>query len=440
MNGFLLWLVEANAFWLTGYVVYCLLAGDTFFRLRRAVLLGLSVAALLLPLFSGWSRATMAGEAPFVAVPHWLPTVVVGVRRASAIGWTHVLPYVYVAVSALLLLRTVVQLVLTLRFIRRQPVCEAPDGTLYRLLPPGTSPFSFFRWLLLSKESVVSPHFAVIVCHERVHMRCGHSFDILWMRLQQALLWMNPCVWLALRELRRLHDYETDCEVTRLTASRQDYQMALLTTQTRHSVATNLCNNFNVSPLKERILMMNKTRTRRSAALKYALLIPAAALTLMCGGTLRAAATGTLSSVTGPQVVAKKAPAKATPSTVRRVAYKSPQKAKANGTVRPRKGDVQPQYPGGNAAMMRFIAENVRYPKAALDAKAEGFITVFFTVTAKGKACNFKTGDPQVSNHGMNEEALRVVSLLKDKKFTPGRQNGKPVDMQMAVPVRFKLQ
>ena len=39
----------------------------------------------------------------------------------------------------------------------------------------------------------------------------------------------------------------------------------------------------------------------------------------------------------------------------------------------------------------------------------------------------------------MNAEALRVVSLLKDKQFTPGRQNGKAVDMQMALPVHFKL-
>ena len=165
-----------------------------------------------------------------------------------------------------------------------------------------------------------------------------------------------------------------------------------------------------------------------------------AAALLVCGGTLRAAATEALPSAAMPQSVVKKAQAKATPSAVRRAAYKSPQKAKANGTVKPRKGDVLPQYPGGNIAMQRFIAENLHYPKAALDANAEGMVTVFFTVTAEGKACNFKAGDPRTSNHGMNAEALRVVSLLKDKQFTPGRQNGKAVDMQMALPVHFKLQ
>ena len=413
MNTLLVSFVLIHAVWLLGYAAYRLLAGrDTFFRLRRTLLLGLSLAAVAFPLLSQWEGlpVTTDGALPEALATRWLPAVVVGARSGGG-QWFHGLACVYFGVSLLLLLRLAVQAVATLRYIRRCPVVRTADGLTCRVLPEGTQPFSFFHSLCLPEEVLTSPRREAIVRHEQVHMRLGHSGDIVWMLLQCALLWPNPCVWLALRELRKLHEFEADREALSASVNRQDYQLALLV-QSRHSVATNLCNNFNVSPLKERIHMMNKTRTRRAAALKYALLAPVAAALLVCGGTLRAAATEALPS----------------------------QKAKANGTVKPRKGDVLPQYPGGNIAMQRFIAENLHYPKAALDANAEGMVTVFFTVTAEGKACNFKAGDPRTSNHGMNAEALRVVSLLKDKQFTPGRQNGKAVDMQMALPVHFKLQ
>ena len=441
MNTLLVSFVLIHAVWLLGYAAYRLLAGrDTFFRLRRTLLLGLSLAAVAFPLLSQWEGlpVTTDGALPEALATRWLPAVVVGARSGGG-QWFHGLACVYFGVSLLRLLRLAMQAVATLRYIRRCPVVRTADGLTCRVLPEGTQPFSFFHSLCLPEEVLTSPRREAIVRHEQVHMRQGHSGDIVWMLLQCALLWPNPCVWLAFRELRKLHEFEADREALSASVNRQDYQLALLV-QSRHSVATNLCNNFNVSPLKERIHMMNKTRTRRAAALKYALLAPVAAALLVCGGTLRAAATEALPSAAMPQSVVKKAQAKATPSAVRRAAYKSPQKAKANGTVKPRKGDVLPQYPGGNIAMQRFIAENLHYPKAALDANAEGMVTVFFTVTAEGKACNFKAGDPRTSNHGMNAEALRVVSLLKDKQFTPGRQNGKAVDMQMVLPVHFKLQ
>jgi TonB family protein len=94
-----------------------------------------------------------------------------------------------------------------------------------------------------------------------------------------------------------------------------------------------------------------------------------------------------------------------------------------------------PEFPGGEDAMMTWIAANINYPAEALKGKIQGKVYVSFTVSAAGKvkdAVITKSVSPL-----LNEEAIRVISSLPDWK--PGSQAGKPVEVQMLVPVEFKL-
>lgn len=71
----------------------------------------------------------------------------------------------------------------------------------------------------------------------------------------------------------------------------------------------------------------------------------------------------------------------------------------------------KPIYPGGTAAYKKFIKENLKYPKAAVENKTEGVVFVKYTIDHKGKVI-----DTQVMKgigHGCDEEAKRIVSLLK---------------------------
>jgi TonB family protein len=97
---------------------------------------------------------------------------------------------------------------------------------------------------------------------------------------------------------------------------------------------------------------------------------------------------------------------------------------------------VRPQFPGGNAEMMKFISENLKYPKQAKKDKAEGKVIVAFKVLLTGKIEN-----PQVvkSIHpALDAEALRIIKSMPD--WNPGTVKGEGKDMGSMVPVEFVLQ
>ena len=94
-----------------------------------------------------------------------------------------------------------------------------------------------------------------------------------------------------------------------------------------------------------------------------------------------------------------------------------------------------PEYPGGNAALLDFLKNNLRYPEAARAEKAEGRVIVRFVVNTKGKvedAAVIKGVHPL-----LDAEALRVVGLLSG--WLPGAQGGKPVNVWYMAPVAFSL-
>lgn len=94
-----------------------------------------------------------------------------------------------------------------------------------------------------------------------------------------------------------------------------------------------------------------------------------------------------------------------------------------------------PEYPGGNAALYKFISDNIKYPKEAKKNKIEGKVIVQFTVNKQGKVEDIKI--VRGIGFGCDEEVIRVVKRMPDWK--PGKQRGKPVSVRYNLPVAFKL-
>lgn len=97
--------------------------------------------------------------------------------------------------------------------------------------------------------------------------------------------------------------------------------------------------------------------------------------------------------------------------------------------------EVMPQFPGGQIAMLKYIMENMKYPEQAMKEGIQGRVAVSFIVEKDGSISDVK---PILSVHPLlNKEAVRVVESMP--KWTPGKQNGKPVRVRFNVPVMFKL-
>ena len=94
-----------------------------------------------------------------------------------------------------------------------------------------------------------------------------------------------------------------------------------------------------------------------------------------------------------------------------------------------------PSFPGGNAALLKYISEQVVYPEDAIQNRIQGTVMLRFVVSTTGEVTRVEVtrkADPLLDN-----EALRVISGMP--RWKPGKQDGNPVPVWFSVPVIFVL-
>ena len=98
--------------------------------------------------------------------------------------------------------------------------------------------------------------------------------------------------------------------------------------------------------------------------------------------------------------------------------------------------EQMPQFPGGEAALMKYLQSHINYPPMAAENNVQGKVVVQFVVDKTGRVGEVKV--VRSVDKDLDREAARVCKSLP--KFTPGRQNGHPVSVWYTLPVFFKLQ
>ena len=268
---------------------------DTFFAWRRTALMCFFAVSAAVPLFN--IQTWIVQQEPMVAMADLYAAVVlpeITLTPQPLMDWKQLLVQgigiVYWLVVALLALRFVVQLAGIFRLARRCPVQEI-DGTTVHLLPRAEGPFSFFRWIFVCPGAHSREELNEILTHERTHVCQWHSVDVLVGELACIVCWFNPFAWLMKREIRTNLEYMADEKVLETGYDSRTYQYHLLGLS-HHKAAATIYNSFNVLPLKRRITMMNKRRTREIGRTKYLMFLPLAAL-LMIVSNIEAVARAT---------------------------------------------------------------------------------------------------------------------------------------------------
>ena len=98
--------------------------------------------------------------------------------------------------------------------------------------------------------------------------------------------------------------------------------------------------------------------------------------------------------------------------------------------------EQMPMFPGGDAALMSYLANNIHYPTVAAENGVQGHVVVGFVVERDGSITDvsvLRGVDPS-----LDREAMRVVKSMP--RWTPGKQNGSAVRVKYQVPVAFRLQ
>lgn len=261
------------------YMFYrLLLSRDSLHQLNRAVLLSTAVASFVLPLCVITTHRT-----EWIAATPEVPSAVAATVAQAAVPqkpwWQTALPAVYWTGVAITLLYTIVSISKVCILISRCERHRQDDGTVIAVAPGEVSPFSWMRYIVVSRSDYAHPDRAILL-HEREHVRRHHSVDVVLVDMLSSLQWFNPAIWMLRADLRAIHEYEADAAVLSAGVDARQYQYLLV----RKAVAAagySVANGINHSTLKQRITMMNSHNHNKYSWAKALYVLPIVAVSLM---------------------------------------------------------------------------------------------------------------------------------------------------------------
>ena len=258
---------------------------DTFFTWRRVALLCFFAVSAVYPLLN--IQTWITEQEPMVAMADLYADIVLPeftlTPEKTTFDWKSILlqtaGFVYWGGVALLAARFLMQLAGIIRLAFRSRKTKIGDTNVH-LLKQADGPFSFFHWIFVHPASHTEEELSEILTHEQAHANQWHSIDVLISEAACVLCWFNPFAWLMKREIRTNLEYLADNRVLETGHDSKSYQYHLLGLS-HYKAAATIYNSFNVLPLKKRIKMMNKKRTREIGRTKYLMFLPLAALLMI---------------------------------------------------------------------------------------------------------------------------------------------------------------
>lgn len=322
---------------------------------------------------------------------------------STVLTWSRIILVIYLAGIMVTGIRLLDEILSLLVLIAKH---KNGETNIIRLKNHNTSGFSAFGYIFID-AGVIPEEVDEIIRHEQKHLDDHHFFDILFIELIKVFQWFNPFIYLFDRSLREVHEFQADEECLNSGIPIPSYQGMILNQVFRTSVF-NASNSFsNPTLIKKRMIMMTKKRSKALANLKILLVIPVLVLLLISFSTCAVKKNST-------KVVTEVANAEPEPFVV---------------------VEEMPMFPGGDSALLKHIAESVKYPESAKANGIQGRVILRFCITETGtvnKVSVLRGVDP-----ALDAEAIRVVSLLP--LFKPGRQGGKAVPVWFMVPITFAL-
>ncbi|WP_161496048.1 M56 family metallopeptidase [Zobellia sp. OII3] len=267
------YILECIAFQLVFLVIYdFFLKRETFFQWNRFYLLSTFLLSLLLPFVKIEAFKTTV-EQPYIEYGEELwgvnNALVLGAQEPTGIdiSWQTVLFVSGALVATLLLAYKLRQLYLLGTKGDRISFKEFTQI----LIPNSNMAFSFFKSIFIG-DKVSKTDYTNIIAHELVHIKQGHSWDLLFFELMRIVGWFNPLVYIYQNRISELHEFIADAKVAK---NNKNEQYQLLLSQVFQTQNISFINHFFKSSLiKKRIVMLQKAQSKSVFKLKYLALVP----------------------------------------------------------------------------------------------------------------------------------------------------------------------
>jgi len=435
MNDVLMYFLKVNVAIALFYLFFRLaFYNDTFWKTRRYYLVFSILLSVAYPFisFTDWlekqepMQAIVVGYAQLQEI-----TITPTPQKPSLLTVENILLALYALVSAVLLVKMLVQLISILRW-KLKGEKQLLQGIEIISVKEKITPFSFFNMIFINPALHNEHEIAQILTHEQTHARQLHSLDVVISELLTIVCWINPAAWLLRREIRQNLEFLADNSVLESGIDSKNYQYHLLELSYQ-TPDVKLGNKFNVSPLKKRITMMNQQKTAKAGLLKYALIVPLALALILSSNaqTIVNSAKKNISPTKSQVVNTPKKIVKQAATVQSKKSIKEKIDLKNVFTV----VEQNPQFPGGDGELLKYISSHIVYPAVPLQNGVQGKVMIRFVVTKTGLVDNIeiiRSLDP-----ACDKEAIRVIKTLP--KFIPGKQNGKNVAVWYNLPITFKL-
>lgn len=517
-----------------------LLSRETFHRLNRVILLGTSLLAFVLPFcVITYTREVSTAEASRMMTSISIEAMPPELLLDGPTIWPWLM-LVWGLGALAVLLKNIWSMLSIARLLRSSNSMSGSRRAKIHILDKELTPFSWMGHIVLSRKDF-EENGSVIITHERAHIRLGHSIDNLLMLPVLLLQWFNPAVWLLMRDLREIHEFEADESVLASGVNAKEYQLLLIKKAVGKRYYS-IANSLNHSKLKNRISMMLSKKSSvasRCKALSLLLVVgislaataqvnpvlrvneavssddngkeksekegltlfmnedgnflvkgsiltldglkmnKADAVTIVIdenvkqedvakvkeflrehnvlkinlikAETNKEITSLSVNELTSPNIMIdgvvsdENALKNLNPETIDEVKVDKDKnsiiittKARESETAAHEEEfavvEEMPQFPGGNEAMQKYIAENLKYPKTAIKGE-QGRVIVSFVINKRGKVGDVKlirSVSPE-----LDAEAVRVIQDMPD--WIPGKQRGKAVNVRYTIPIVFKL-
>jgi hypothetical protein len=452
MNSLLVYILESGICLLVFFLLYQIFfRKETYYRMNRAYLLFVLSFSLLVPLLNFTvSAGTSARIMAYRIEPVVVHSIYSGNSGLTGWGTWQYLILIYWSVVVILSTRLLGNLIRILSIYRMGSIV---DEKTFRLVlhPLNYPPFSFFRYIFISRKHYAAEDMEEIIEHEKAHVCQLHSVDILLADLLIIFQWFNPLVWVYKKMVTENHEFLADEAVLYRGYHPEAYQLRILAQLfgIRSMPATH---QFNQSIIQKRLTMMEKPKSSSISKCKLLLALPAALVLFYVF-----ACSSSESDLTVRDAVEKES-----------VVYLKP--------------DVAAEPAGGTMEYRRFLARNMIYPEEAAQKGVQGKVYIQFVIDEHGKvvpnvvdngeiqpppppvsAVKKAAPVPETTNSEgivvvgfrppdgsesvdysrdeqklLIDEAIRVIRLPYE--WTPAMKDGKPVKTQWTIPIQFKLQ
>ncbi|ETN94506.1 TonB family protein [Zhouia amylolytica] len=282
------------------------------------------------------------------------------------------------------------------------------------LLTKSEVAFSFFKHIFLG-DSIKEKNHQHIIEHELVHIKEKHTWDLMLFELLRIVFWFNPLIYIYQARVSELHEFIADAHTAK-KSKKQSYE--LLLEQVFNTEHISFINQFfNHSLIKKRIVMLQKTRSRKVWQLKYLLMVP-----LVLGMLVYTSCEKEAKEESTPENTVLNT--EDVPFTV--VAQKPTFKGHEND---------ENLFESFKEEINAHVRKHFTYPKEAMENGEEGRVYVLFRIDTNGEAEVLRLRGPAKS---LEKEANRIIELLP--QLNPGRdKSDNVVPVSFAYPISFSL-